>query len=188
MSGAITEKKLRNKRFRKTEEAIIMAFFTSKTFLSVNRLIKLAGISRSTFYRHHRNVYEVASDYESYLIRQYAKTTRKFIKRQKSINLRNIYLNMLIFIRAYNKLFTFILKYGDSRIIEKIIITIKPVIINSSPVTEGTVFKMHIKEISGIIEEWVATDFDKESIIPTVDKMMYLTNTANKHFSPLTKA
>lgn len=186
MGDKITDKKLSNKKFRKTEEAIIMAFFTSKSLLSVNRIIKIAGVSRSTFYRHHQNVYAVVFDYEKYILKKYTRMTKKFTKK-KSAKLRNIYCNMLIYIRAYNKVITFITKYGDPCIFEKLILVIKPILIKSSTIKDDLIFDIYIKEVSGIIEKWVDTDFDKNEIISTVNKIMYLTNVARTHLLPIAK-
>ena len=46
-------------------------------------------------------------------------------------------------------------------------------------------FKIYAKEIAGLIEEWGRTGFNKNSITSTVDKIMFLTNTAHIRLSPL---
>ena len=72
----ITEKRLKDKRFRDTEEAIVMAFFVLKDKICLKRLIKTAGISRSTLYRHHENINKIVPDYEEYMVSKY----KRFIK------------------------------------------------------------------------------------------------------------
>ncbi len=49
MSGhGITEKKLRNRRFRRTEEAILKVFFEEDIYIGIGKMAKKAGVARST--------------------------------------------------------------------------------------------------------------------------------------------
>ena len=56
----ITEQKLKNKRYRATEKAIILAFSLMADRLSLRELIRAARISRTTLYRHHGNITQIA--------------------------------------------------------------------------------------------------------------------------------
>lgn len=184
MSERITESKLRNKRFRRTEEAIILAFFTTRELLSVERLIKLAGISRSTLYRHHHTIYEIAPDYERYIF----KKCKRFVQRlkvSKQVRLKQFYQNFLIFLRVHHKIIIFLLKYGSPNLIEKMLQMSKPKIPSLNRIHNDEIFIIYTKEVSAVIEEWLSRGADKDEILPTVNKIIYLTNSVETRLSPL---
>ncbi len=183
MGERITERKLRNKRFRRTEEAIILAFFTARELLSAERLIKLAGISRSTLYRHHHTIYEIAPDYERYILKKYKKFVQRF-KGVKQVRLKQFYQKFLIFLRAHYKIIIFLLKYGSPNLIEKMLLTSKSKIPNLKKIN-NEIFIIYTKEISGIIEDWLFKGADKNEILPTVHKIIYLTNSAKARLAPI---
>ena len=78
----LTEQKLKDKRYRKTEEAIVGAFFLAQDNLNPKKIIKVANISRATLYRHHKSVYNVVTDYKEYITIQYEATIKEKILRQ----------------------------------------------------------------------------------------------------------
>ena len=93
--GRITEKNFRNKRFRKSEEAILEAFFGNKEILSVRVIAKRAKVSRATFYRHHKAAYNIISDYEDYILEKYNRVLSRLVKK---MSLKVIFHQMLMFI------------------------------------------------------------------------------------------
>lgn len=180
----ITEKKLKNKRFRKTEDSIIGALFLTKDTLSLKRLIKIAGISRSTLYRHHRNIYEIVPNYEKYIIRKTNLTFKRLMKLKK-IHLRTLYVRLLVFMVAHQKIILLIAEFGHYNFTEKIIRVLEPKIITVSKITNQEILDIHIKEIVSLIEQWQQEGFSKEEIPAILDKIMYLTSTAHLRLSPL---
>ena len=180
----ITEKKLQNRRFRGTEETIIITLLTIRDSISLERFLKIAKISRSTLYRHHKNLSEIAPDYEKYILKKCKNTMKRLMKNPNS-RLKTLYYHILIFMSANRLIMRFILKYGKRDFFERIITAIKPKIINIGKVEEGEMFKIYAKEIAGLIEEWGRAGFNKNSITSTVDKIMFLTNTAHIRLSPL---
>ena len=186
MGERITDKKLKNKRFKKTEETIIMAFFTAREILSVDRLIKIAGISRSTLYRHHKSVYEIAPNYERYILKKYNRALKRVLK-TKRIRLPCIYRKMLIFIRTHHQIIEFILKYGKPDLLEKMIDMLKPKLISTGKITDEIVFKVYSKEVSGIIAHWILNGSEKSEILSIVKKIIYLTDSAKLRLGPITE-
>ena len=73
----ITDKKLNNKKFRKSEEATLDAFFLAKDYLSIKRIAQIAHISRSTIYRHHGSVTKITENYEVFILKRYKKIRGK---------------------------------------------------------------------------------------------------------------
>ena len=186
MAEQITDKKLKNKRFRKTEEAIIMAFFTAKEILSVDRLIKIAGISRSTLYRHHKSVYEIAPNYERYILKKYNRALKRSLK-IKRVRLPGIYRKTLIFIKSHHQIIEFLLQYGKPDLIEKMINMLKPKLISTGKITNEAMFEIYCKEVSGVITRWILDGSAKSEILSVVDKIIYLTDSAKLRLSPITE-
>lgn len=180
----ITERKLKDKRFRKTEEAIIMALFTATEAMSPERLIKTAGISRATFYRHHGSVTNIVPNYEQYVLQKYKHTTER---RPCACGgrIRLIYHYALIFFCTHKKIVQFLIERGSCNSIEKIILTLEPEITASGKVSPGEMFKIYAKETSVVIEEWGRDGFSGEEIGTVLSKIMYLTDSAKERLGPL---
>ena len=184
MTDRITEKKLKNKRFQKTEAAIITAFFLTKDKLSLERLLRLAKISRSTLYRHHKNIHEIAPDYEKYILRK-CKNTLSYFMWIKKTYLKILFQRILVFLSANQLIMNFLLEYGSNNLIERIVAILKPKLLTAGKITDGEMFTLYAKEVAGLIEIWCRAGFNKDDILPTVDKIIYLTNTAHDHFAPI---
>ena len=180
----ITEKKLKNKRFKKTEEAIIIVLLSARELLSPERLIRLAHISRSTLYRHHKNVSAIAPNYEKYILRRCKNTMRRFM-RIKNSRLSVLYRQILVFLSSNQLIMKFLFRYGDRSLTERIVIIIKPKILVTGKVKDGEMFTLYCKEVAGLIECWCQNGFNKTEIPATIDKITYLTNTAYLRLSPL---
>lgn len=184
MAGKITEKKLKNKRFRKTEEAIISALFTAKELLSPSRLIKLAGISRSTLYRHHKNIYKIIPDYKQYILRKFKLNLTRLMK-INYIRLRFLYEQLFVLLSTNQSIVELMLKYDNRDFIEQIIIILKPKILTTAKIPDGEAFQIYTKEVSALVEAWCSNGFKKNETSPTIDKIIYLTNTAHSRLGPL---
>jgi hypothetical protein len=180
----ITENKLKNKRFRTTEEAIIMAFFLLKDKICLKRLVKTAGISRATLYRHHDNLYRIVPDYEEYMVRKYKRVATRSL-RFKRISLRALYEQMLKFMSNNARIMSFLFELDSHDFIEKMILILKPKIVSVSKVSNSEMLKIYIKEIVGVVEEWGMAGFESSKIDVTAEKMMFLTNTAYFRLSPI---
>lgn len=163
-----------------------MALFTAREILSVDRLIKIAGISRSTLYRHHKSVYEIAPNYERYILKKYNRALKRVLK-TKRIRLSCIYRKMLIFIRTHHQIIKFILKYGKPDLIEKMINTLRPKLIFTGKITNEAMFEIYCKEVSGVIVRWILNGSEKSEILSVVDKIIYLTDSAKLRLGPITE-
>lgn len=182
--GELTEKKLKNKRFHKTEEAIIMAFSLIKDYSSTKRFVKVAQISRSTLYRHHKTISQIIPDYEEYIFKKYKKVIQKLLK-NKNITLRHLYQRTLIFIVANKKIAQFLYQFGNHSTLEKMIFLLQPKIIAAHRISNYSMFRIYIKEVIEVIEQWENNGFKIDEISPTIGKIMYLTNTARDRLGPI---
>ena len=179
----ITEQKLKNKKFRKSEEATLDAFFLAKDCLSVKRITQIAHISRSTLCRHHGNITKVPANYEIYILKRYQKAIRKPLKIS---TIRQLYRRTIIFIVANKRIIQFIYQFGDHSTFEKIIYYLKSKIIASRKVSNDEMFKIYVKEVACIIEDWAQKGYKMDDISAVVGKIMYLTDTARSRLSPIT--
>ena len=179
----ITDKKLNNKKFRKSEEATLDAFFLAKNYLSIKRITQIAHISRSTIYRHHGSVTKITENYEVFILKRYKKTIYKLLK---TSTIRQLYRRTLIFIVANKKIVQFLYQFGDRSTFEKMVYCLKPKIIVSHKISNDEMFKIYAKEITCIIEDWAQKDYKIDDIPAVVSKIMYLTDTARVWLSPIT--
>lgn len=180
----ITERKLKHKRFKNTEDSIIATLLSTKELLSPERLIRLAKISRSTLYRHHQNIHKIIPNYEQYILRKCRNVLRRSL-RIKRTHTKTLFLHILIFISANKQVIKLLLLHGKQGIIEQIISVISPKIVATGKVKDGEMLSVYIKEISALIEAWGQTEFDMASVPALLDKIIYLTDTANSRLGPL---
>ena len=183
-TARITDKKLKNQRFRKTEESILKAYLAVCETLSLQRLIKEAHISRSTLYRHHKNLYEIVPDYERYISTRFTKFIKR-LTRFKILSLKDIYEQTFIFIIKHRMIIGFLAQCGNRGATEELLYHLEPAILATGKVAGGEMFKVYIKEVAALIEEWEKKDFRKEDIPATVNKILYLTDNAQVRLGPL---
>ena len=150
----------------------------------MKRLVKTAGISRATLYRHHDNLYRIVPDYEEYMVSKYKRVATRSL-RFKRISLRVLYEQLLKLMSNNVKVMEFLFEFDSHEFIEKMILVLKPKIISVSKVSNSEMLKIYIKEIAGVVEEWGTAGFESSKINVTVEKMMFLTNTAYFRLSPI---
>lgn len=180
----LTEKNMSNGRFRNKECIIFISFCKIKDYPSAKKLATLAGISRSTLYRHHKNVQCIPTDYEKYLLHNYHKVIRKLVHK-KCITVRNVLFRTLIFISNNKEIMRMLFEDERKEIIKKMIDYLKPKI-SAEWGTKGNVDKMYDiykNEILGCIELWSKQDFSEENLQTTLNDILYLTETASQKLS-----
>ena len=184
MSSKITEQNLKNQRFRKTEESIIINFCLLKGNLSVKKLIRTAKISHSTFYRHHSSIHEIIPSYEQYILKKY----RNIVKKNpycKKAQLRYLFRNTLIFLVVHQKIMNFLSRYGSPNFTEALLLALSPKLLSTGKITSKDMLDIYLKEVAVIIDKWQQNGYKKEEITKTVDKIMFLTNTARIRLGPV---
>ena len=175
----ITDKRLANKRFRRTEEAILQAFFRGN-YVNVEEMAENAGVARSTVYMHHRAVQEIIPDYERYILEKYRREMKRFLN-NKNIKLEDIFMRMLIFMLVNKKIFIVILRSGNERVIREMLMKIKPHFISGAKILKNNQDKIYViyeGEVLALIEEWYLQGFDYRKIDDLVSNMIYLAKTA----------
>ena len=183
-SGGLTEKKMQNKKFQKTENAIFLAYYKFRDFKTAKTLARRAGISRQTLYRHHKTPERIPENYEKYLLEVYSKTTKKFLN-QKDISHRKIYFRMLIFIYNNQIIFGALFRDGRKEIIKSMINITKKQILNewNYAGADKKFFKVYQNEILGLIESWSEKDFKVSELENILNDILYLNKYTPKHLA-----
>ena len=180
----ITDQKLKNKRFKRSEESIVSTFLTVANRVSLSRFVRLAHISRSTLHRHHGSINEILPNYEAYLLNKW-KNTVNYLSRIKHVHLRFFYERLLLFLISYRRIVQLFIQNNRRDLIEKMVAILKPKITSSGRVPDGEPLDLYIGEVAILVEEWCKNGFKKDSIPITLEKIIQLTNTAHTHFGPL---
>ena len=180
-------KKMKNRRYRKTEEAILSVFFDeSKKGSTLQRMAKRAGVGRSTMYIHHHAVREVLPDYERYILTEY----RIFIQKRlqiKNISLKGLYFDMLTFILRRKKIFVMFLRFEDRKMLTRMlgVLEEKTRIFMRLPKETEKVLKIYKSEIIQLVFEWGKRGFSNKEIEKVLADIMYLTETARDRLMPI---
>lgn len=178
--------KIRNKRYRKTEEAILEVLMGSKELPTAGVLARRARISRSTLYRHHKTVPGIIPDYEREVLIRYGNVLRRLVRR-KNTQVRKIYLRTLIFMVAERRTFRILLKYEGGVVVEKMVLRLRGKLRSARhlPVNSGGILRVYAKEVAGIVEEWGKNGFKEGEIEVVLSKIMYLTETIRQRLGPV---
>ena len=179
MKSGITEKRLKDKRFKKTEEAMLRVFFETKECISVKSLAIKIGVARSTIYCHHKSIREILPDYEKYILKKYSKMVRQ-LAHKKETKPKVLYINILLFVLRNKKIFEVLLKYKNKAVFEEMILRIKPMIEREMGLPENSekLYKVFASEIATLMEEWGKEGFGKKNMDVVLSDMVSLAKTA----------
>ena len=183
--GGLTEKKMANRRFSKTERAIFVAYCKLRDYPSSKKIAQYAGISRTTLYRHHRRVAKIPEDYEDYLLKNYYKTMRGFVKNGTKIRI--LYLRTLIFIMNNKEIILALFQEDKKEIIKGMVDFLKPCILNEWKMGGdlSKMFNIYKNEIVGVVEAWAGKKFSDKELDAVLEDIIYLTHTARRRLLPL---
>ncbi len=184
MANRLTEGRLKNKRFRTTEESILLACLAIKCRFTPYRLARAAQISRATFYRHHCSAADIASDYEDYILQKTRANFARLLK-LKRVSLRIIYEQFFSTMFSNHRSMIFILRFGTPDFLEKMLLLVKPKLIAATKLKNQEALRVYLGEVSALIKSWCDAGFDREAIPDFVDKIIYLTDTAHVRLSAL---
>ena len=184
--AGISEKRLANKRFRKTEEAILEVFFEGEENLNVGKLAKRIGVARSTVYIHHRTIKRIVPDYERLILTRYKKVI-KDVLRLKRDKIETMLLKTILFVASNKKLFEIVLKNGRFTIFELMLDELKAIIIDVMDITrkQKIIYVVYRSEVVAILGQWSLNGFSGDEIEELVRDIVYLTRTAKTRLGAL---
>ena len=181
------ERGMKDRRYRKTEEAILTAFFDEyKKGSTMRRLAKKIRVGRSTMYTHHHAIREVIPDYERYILNEYKQCVRERLK-VKNIEIKMIYFDMLVFILKNRKFFEVFLKFEDRKIAIKMLGVLENKLVEymRMPSNSEKILAVYKAEVVEVIFEWGRRDWPEKEIEKVLADMMYLTKTARDRLMPI---
>lgn len=185
ITSGLTEKRMKNKRFCKTEKAIFLAYYKLRDYPNAKKLAKTANISRSTLYKHHKKIQAIPADYEDFLLQNYAKAIKKYLK--KPAEFKTILFRTHAFIFANREIFGALFKEGHKETIKKMFNILKPNVLNEWGLTGNLdkIYNIYTNEILGIIESWEKQNFSEKSLEQVLNDTLYLTKTSKQKLLPL---
>lgn len=175
----ITDKRLNNRRFYRTEEAILRAFFDSNGFTGVGKVTQKAGVARSTFYHHHRAVDKIITDYKNYILLKYKKMV-KGILNSKNVSIRVLYSKTIFFIIHNKKVFKILLMGEDNEVFENMVLRLQPSLVSLMrlPKNSEKIFLVYTGEVVALLSDWCKNGAHEDNIGHLLDELLYLTDTA----------
>ena len=186
--SGLTKKNMSNKHFQKTEQAIFLTFYKLRDYPSAKLIAKKAGVSRSTFYRHHQSAYSIPGDYEKYLLTMYDNAIRGLLHKD-DVALKVLFLRTFVFIANYKGILTKLFTEGHKEIIKRMVRRLKPRVTNSwlLAIDKDQAFTIFENEFLGIVEIWSKQGFPISELNSLLIKTLYLTRTAPEHLAPVTR-
>ena len=175
----ITDKRLCNRRFCKTEEAILKAFFDDNNYISIEKMAKKAGVARSTFYHHHQTVNKIIIDYRNYILSKYGQMIKKTsVSRETAIKI--LYERTIIFIIQYQRIFKILMMGNEREIFNRMIIKLGPKLIPvmGLPKNYEKIFLVYTGEIVALLGAWCKGGAKKNEIDALLGEIVFLTKTA----------
>ncbi len=182
-SGLVFDKS-GDRRFCGTEEVIFDVFAKLDDGISLEVVVKKAGISSSTFYRHHKSINGLLHDYEEMIMERF----RRFVKADyNGVDFRQTVHLMLIFIVINKKVIEVIAIKDNYLIIYYMVRVLKNRIVLSGYLTEKNdrVFDIYVCEVCGVIKGWQEDGFSEHLLMRIEEDIMYLTLTINDRLGKL---
>ncbi len=182
-SGLIFDK-FGDRRFRSSEEAIFDMFSRVDTRINLKIVKKRAGISSSTFYRHHKSINSLLYDYEKMIMNCF----RRFMRvGYKGADLRQIVRRMLIFIILNKKMIKAVAKKDNYLIIYCMVRTLKRKIEVDGYLIDkdNKIFDIYVCEVCGVIKGWQEDGYTEQALMKIEDDIAYLTLTINERLGKL---
>ena len=186
---AITDQRLKNRKFRQIEDAILKVYIrTWKRDVTVVDVARQLGVARSTIYRHHKTMKSIIYDYEKYILQKYKAFVGRYIQKD-DVTVRELMRRTLFFILMHKSLFKMMMDCGGGFVVGEMLDCLKGKILREYrlPLQSNKIFRIYKNELMGLVEEWRKTDFSEVEINSVLKDIIYLTNTLRIRLGPLEK-
>lgn len=184
----ISSKRLKNRRFFRTEIAILEEYFKNDCYISVRVLVQHIKVARSTFYNHHRRIKDIPTDYRLYILRKYNRLVNK-IMHEKQFNLNDAIRSVLIFIIRNKSAFHVLIESNQTEIFDEMITKLQPFIIRTLSLSNKNdkLYRIYTGEITKILSDWGKKDFKDNDFDIIYRDVCVLTKTLPKRLQMLAK-
>lgn len=180
----ISEKRLNNRRFKKTEEAILRVYLSDEECASMGKMAKRAGISRSTLYHHHRTINSISIDYKKYVLRKYGRLLKREMRAK--VGVKALLLQMILFVLHNKGAFDVLFKRGKEDVIAEMLGKKKEIIMKYAGIRENDkIFMIYCSEVTELFREWSLDGFGETKIEELFENVMYLTKTIKQRLAKI---
>lgn len=180
----ISEKRLNNRRFKKTEEAILRVYLSNERCVSIGGMAKRAGISRSTLYHHHRTINSITIDYKKYILKKYGGLLKREMR--VKVGVKALLLQMILFVLHNKSAFGVLFKRGREDVIVEMLGKKKEIIVRYAGIRKNDrVFMIYCSEVTELFREWSLDGFSEIKIEELFKNVMYLTDTIKQRLSKI---
>ena len=175
----ITDKRLHNRRFYKTEEAILKAYFGGGGYINAGQMAMQAGVARSTFYHHHQAVGKIMADYRNYVLGKFGRMVRKLFDK-KDLSIKMLYMRTLLFIVHNKKIYKILMMGSDRGVLGRMIFRLKPWLVNKMglPKNSDKIFLVYTGEVVALLDAWCHDGVPETEMEKLLGEIVYLTETA----------
>jgi AcrR family transcriptional regulator len=175
----ITDKRLCNRRFYKTEEAILQAFFNGDIYISAGQMAERAGVARSTFYHHHQAVSKIMLDYKKYVLKKFGRMVKRVLLSRK-VSVRVLYRQTLTFIIQNKRIYKILMMGNERGVLGEMIFKLRPYLtrIMGLPKNSDRLFLVYTGEVVALLDEWCHDGIKESEIEGLLGEIVYLTETA----------
>lgn len=179
----ITEKRLNNRRFKKTEEMILKVFFEGECD-SISRLAKRAGIARTTVYLHHHRIAGIPADYQRYILYMYKKSLKKW---RDGETVEKIFEKTLVFIIRNKGYYSIALRSNNGAVYHKMVEALRPFIVKAVvlPKNSRRIYNVYAGEVVALLYEWGEKGFPEDKEKELLSNLLYVTKTFRSWLAPI---
>lgn len=158
-----------DKRYQKTEEQMLRLFFIYGDTITIERMAKILGVSRSTIYRHHKSLKELIDYYTKKVVSECGELCEENVKR--------FYTDLLIYIIKNREVFLVFYKMRDSRAILKVLE------MNENSLMEYAGYKRRVRkvfniykyEVMAVMNVWGEKGFSRDDFDVVLNDILFLT-------------
>lgn len=182
----ITEKRLNDRRFQKTEDAILAVFFAMRGYVSMSRLAVKVGVARSTIYCHHASIDGILTDYEKYILRKYRRAVRKMMKRD-TVQTRVFYRQMALFMLQNRKIFEILIRGGNKAVLTEMVrevIEVTPARMKL-PKNHKIGTEIYVSSVVEILWKWGKEGLTSRELTKVLANILYVTDNAKGWVEPM---
>ena len=179
----LTEKRMKDKRFRRTEEAFFKIVLVSGDYINIEKIVRETGISRTTFYRHHTAPQKIVDDYEEFVLDYSCRMMRD----NKRMNTKVVFYQTIVFIMKHKSVIDLVIHRDGERLLREMMVEVLPRIAIEYRFSNrcNKMKEVYVGELVGILRAWGKERFCDQQKEKVFSDLMFLTSTVRERLEPL---